>query len=51
LRGVERELRAALLLMGAADVAAARCSPRVLTGELRDWSAFAQEQGDSAAGI
>ena len=50
LRGVERELRAALLLMGAADVAAARCSPRVLTGELRDWAAVAHEQGASAAG-
>jgi isopentenyl-diphosphate Delta-isomerase len=43
LRGVERELRTALLLMGAADVDAARRSPRVLTGELRDW------QGASSA--
>jgi isopentenyl-diphosphate delta-isomerase len=39
LRGVERELRTALLLMGATDVAAARHSPRVLSGELRQWDA------------
>ena len=42
LRGVERELRTALLLTGAASVAAARLSPRVLTGELRDWEALAR---------
>ena len=45
LRGVERELRTALLLMGAASVAAARLSPRVLTGELRDWDTFARAAG------
>jgi isopentenyl-diphosphate delta-isomerase len=37
LRGVERELRTTLLLMGAADVAAARACPRLLRGELRHW--------------
>lgn len=42
LRGIERELRTALLMMGAASVAAARLSPRVLTGELRDWDALAR---------
>jgi isopentenyl-diphosphate delta-isomerase len=51
LRGVERELRAALLLMGAADIAAARSSPRVLTGELRDWAALAKEQAGGTAGV
>ncbi len=38
LRGVERELRTALLLIGAADVASARSCPRVLRGELRYWA-------------
>lgn len=38
LAGVERELRTALLLMGARDVAAARGCPRVLRGELRHWA-------------
>lgn len=37
LRGIERELRVALLLMGARDVAAARSRPRLLRGELRQW--------------
>lgn len=34
---VERELRTALLLVGAADVAALRRAPRVLLGDLRSW--------------
>ena len=37
LDGVEAELRAAMLLVGARDVAALRASPRVLSGELRGW--------------
>lgn len=37
LRGVERELKTALLLMGARDLAAARERPRLLRGELRHW--------------
>jgi isopentenyl-diphosphate Delta-isomerase len=37
LRGVERELKTALLLMGARDLAAARERPRLLRGELREW--------------
>lgn len=41
LRGIERELRTALLLMGARDVAAARSCPRLIRGELRRWSALA----------
>jgi isopentenyl-diphosphate delta-isomerase len=39
LRGVERELRTALLLMGAPNVAAAQQCPRVLSGELAAWAA------------
>ncbi|MCS6901970.1 MAG: type 2 isopentenyl-diphosphate Delta-isomerase [Myxococcales bacterium] len=38
LDGVEAELRAAMLLVGAADVAALRRVPRVLVGELRAWT-------------
>jgi len=38
---VEAELRAALLLTGSANVAALRCAPRVITGELKDWLAHA----------
>jgi isopentenyl-diphosphate delta-isomerase len=38
LDGVEAELRAAMLLVGAADVAALRRAPRVLVGELRAWA-------------
>ena len=37
LRGVERELRTALLLMGARDPAAARERPRLIRGELEAW--------------
>jgi isopentenyl-diphosphate Delta-isomerase len=40
LKGVERELRTALLLIGARDVAAAREAPRLLTGELERWQAL-----------
>jgi isopentenyl-diphosphate delta-isomerase len=42
LAGVERELRTALLLMGARDVAAAQRSPRLLRGGLERWAALAQ---------
>lgn len=38
LRGVERELRTTLLLVGAEDVAALRTCPRLLRGELRHWA-------------
>jgi isopentenyl-diphosphate delta-isomerase len=38
LDGVEAELRAAMLLVGAPDIAALRRAPRVLVGELRAWS-------------
>lgn len=41
LDGIEAELRAAMLLVGAADVAALRRVPRLLTGELRDWASLA----------
>ncbi len=40
LGGVERELRTALLLMGAPNVAAARKCPRLLRGELQRWEAL-----------
>jgi isopentenyl-diphosphate delta-isomerase len=40
LAGVERELRTALLLMGARDVAAARRCPRLIRGELERWAAL-----------
>ena len=40
LAGIERELRTALLLIGAGSVAAAHQAPRLLTGELRDWQAL-----------
>jgi isopentenyl-diphosphate delta-isomerase len=40
LAGIERELRTALLLIGARNVAAAHQAPRLLTGELRDWQAL-----------
>ena len=42
LSGVERELRTALLLIGARDVAAARQAPRLLTGELAQWETLAR---------
>src|SRR5262249_27339750 len=35
---VERELQSAMLLTGSANVAALRRAPRILSGELRDWS-------------
>jgi isopentenyl-diphosphate delta-isomerase len=35
--GIEAELRTALLLVGANDLAALRAAPRLVTGELRDW--------------
>jgi isopentenyl-diphosphate Delta-isomerase len=38
--GVERELRTALLLMGAANVSAARQCPRLLNGDLQRWEAL-----------
>jgi isopentenyl-diphosphate Delta-isomerase len=41
LNGVERELKTALLLMGAGSVAAARQTPRLLTGDLQRWEALA----------
>jgi isopentenyl-diphosphate delta-isomerase len=37
LKGVEAELRAAMLLVGARDVLALQRVPRVIMGELRDW--------------
>jgi isopentenyl-diphosphate delta-isomerase len=40
LSGVERELRTALLLIGARSVAEAREAPRLLTGELERWQAL-----------
>ena len=39
LDGVERELRAVMLLTGSADVAALRRAPRVIVGELASWVA------------
>ena len=42
LRGIERELRTALLLIGARDVAAARERPRLLRGDLRSWAELVQ---------
>ncbi len=39
--GIERELRTALLLIGAPSVAAARSAPHFLTGELLQWKALA----------
>ncbi len=41
LDGIESELRAAMLLVGAADIAALRRAPRLLTGELREWASMA----------
>jgi isopentenyl diphosphate isomerase/L-lactate dehydrogenase-like FMN-dependent dehydrogenase len=38
---VERELRTALLLMGARDVAAAQSCPRLIRGELQRWATLA----------
>jgi isopentenyl-diphosphate Delta-isomerase len=43
-RGVERELRTALLLIGARNVAAAQQSPRVLSGELLHWQPLNADQ-------
>lgn len=43
LRNIERELRTALLLIGAADVASARRAPRLLRGELAEWASFARD--------
>ena len=37
LDGIEAELRAVMLLVGAHDIAALRRAPRVLVGELRSW--------------
>jgi isopentenyl-diphosphate Delta-isomerase len=42
LAGIERELRTALLLIGAPDVAAARRAPRLLGGDLRSWETLAR---------
>ncbi len=41
LEGVEREVRAIMLLTGSADVAALRRAPRVIVGELAHWIAQA----------
>jgi isopentenyl-diphosphate delta-isomerase len=43
---VETELRMAMLLVGAADLAALRRAPRVVVGELQEW--IRQASGDSA---
>lgn len=43
LDGVEAELRATMLLVGARDVASLRRVPRVITGDLRDWLRAAEE--------
>jgi isopentenyl-diphosphate delta-isomerase len=45
LERVERELRTALLLIGARSVAAAREAPRLLTGELSRWEALSSSLG------
>jgi isopentenyl-diphosphate delta-isomerase len=45
LERVERELRTALLLIGARSVAAAREAPRLLTGELARWEASLASAG------
>jgi isopentenyl-diphosphate delta-isomerase len=37
LKSIETELRTAMLLVGAADLAALKRVPRVIMGELRDW--------------
>lgn len=37
LEGVEAELRAAMLLVGAKDLASLRQAPKIVTGELRAW--------------
>jgi isopentenyl-diphosphate delta-isomerase len=34
---IETELKMAMLLVGAADIAGLRCARRVVTGELREW--------------
>lgn len=39
IEGLQRELRAVMLLVGAADVAELQRAPRVYTGELREWLA------------
>ena len=41
LEGIEREVRAIMLLTGSADVAALRRAPRVIVGELASWIAQA----------
>lgn len=42
LSSIERELKTALLLIGARDVASARQAPRLMTGELLQWAALAR---------
>ena len=37
LERIERELRSVMLLCGATTLDALRATPRVITGELRDW--------------
>jgi isopentenyl-diphosphate delta-isomerase len=37
LKGIETELRTAMLLVGARDIAALKRVPRVIMGELREW--------------
>ncbi len=39
LRGIERELRSIMLLCGASTIEELQRTPRVITGELRDWMA------------
>ncbi len=36
---IERELRSIMLLCGASDIEALQRAPRIITGELRDWTA------------
>jgi isopentenyl-diphosphate delta-isomerase len=38
LKQIELELRAAMVLVGAANICALRSAPRVIRGELRDWT-------------
>jgi isopentenyl-diphosphate delta-isomerase len=47
LDGVERELRAAMLLVGARSLDALRAAPRVIVGELSTWLAHTAGGGIS----
>jgi isopentenyl-diphosphate delta-isomerase len=46
LDGIEAELRAAMLLVGAGSLAALRSAPRVVVGELRSWMEQAQLESE-----